>query len=182
MKNSAIAALLLLVACNASAADDAAQWRIGASMSYADYKTDDSSVDDDGTGFEFFSQYRMNSWLGVEGAFYVSPDFNGDSDLNAAGGETETTYQGVTLNAIGYLPLPVEQIDFFVKAGYFNFFDVNLKVDGVTSDTGSDDGLMLGGGISVGATDHIGLRVEYDWYDLSGAEFYTVDIGVEYRF
>ena len=120
--------------------------------------------------------------LAQKALFYVSPDFQGDANPAAAGGETETSYQGVTLNAIGYLPLPVEQIDFFVKAGYFNFFDVNLKVDGVTSDTGSDDGLMLGGGISVSATDHIGLRVEYDWYDLSGADFYTVDFGVEYRF
>jgi opacity protein-like surface antigen len=86
------------------------------------------------------------------------------------------------LNAIGYLPLPGDRVDLFLKAGYFNFFDVNLKVDGVTSDTGSDDGLALGGGLSVGATDQIGLRVEFDWYDVSGADLYTIDIGIEYRF
>jgi opacity protein-like surface antigen len=181
MKKTAIAALLLLIACSASAADDAAEWRIGASVAYSEYKRDDGLVNDGSAGFEFFAQYRFNSWLGLEGGFYVSPDFQGDADPIAAGGETETSFQGVTLNAIGYLPLPADDIDFYLKAGYFNF-STNLQVDGVTTDTGTDDGLALGGGISVAATDRIGLRLEFDWYDVSGADLYTVDIGLEYRF
>jgi opacity protein-like surface antigen len=186
MKKTAIAALLLLAACSATAADDAAdnasEWRIGASLAYSNYERSDGLVDNDGVGAEFFAQYRFNSWLGAEGAYYVSPEFTGDSDPIAAGGETETSFQGVSLNAIGYLPLPGDRIDFFLKAGYFSFFDVNLKVDGASVDTSSDDGLALGVGFSVGATDNIGLRAEFDWYDVSGADLYTVDIGVEYRF
>jgi len=182
MKKTANAALLLLVACSASAADDAAEWRIGASLGYSNYERSDGLIDNDGVSAEFFAQYRFNSWFGAEGAYYVSPEFTGDADPIAAGGETETSFQGISLSAIGYLPLPGDRIDFFLKAGYFSFFDVNLKVDGATVDTGSDSGLALGGGFSVGATDNIGLRVEVDWYDVAGAELYTVDIGVEYRF
>jgi len=182
MKRIAITAVLILVACGASADNEDAEWRVGASLAFSDYERDDGTVDNDGMGFELFAQYRFNSWIGLEGSYYVSPEFKGDADPVASGGETETTYQGFALNGIGYLPLPSDRLDLFVKAGYFNFFDVNIKTDGQTTDTSSDDGLALGAGLSVGATENIGIRVEVDWYDVAGAELWTVDIGLEYRF
>ena len=182
MNRTAIAVLLLTLSCSVIADNDDAEWRIGGSLSFSDYQRDDQSVDNDGVGFEIFGQYKFNSWIGVEGSFYSSPEFKGDANPNAAGGETETSYQGVALNAIGYLPIPGDRLDLFLKAGYFNFFDVNLKVDGSTTDTSSDDGLALGAGASVAATDNIGIRAEFDWYDVAGAELWTIDIGIEYRF
>jgi len=184
MKETAIAALLLLVACGTAYADenDAAQWRIGGSLSYSDYGRNDIQLADANTGFKFHAQYRFNSWIGAEGAFYVSPDFKDDIDPSMAGGETETSYQGFTLHGIAYLPSPAETVDIFVKGGYYNFFDVNLKVDGVTADTSSDDGLAFGFGTSFEAAEHLGLRVEYDWYDLSNADLWTIGVGAEYRF
>jgi len=182
MKQTAIAALLLLIACSAYADNEAAEWRVRGSLSYSDYERDDNLIKDASTGFKGFAQYRFNSWVGVEGAFYVSPDFKDDTDPVKAGGEAETSYQGVTLQGIGYIPSPVDAMDFFVKGGYFNFFDINLKVDGVTTDSSSDDGLTFGFGTSIEATDNIGVRVEYDWYDLTGAELWTISVGAEYRF
>ncbi|MGI9342161.1 MAG: porin family protein, partial [Gammaproteobacteria bacterium] len=179
MKRIGAAAILLLVFSSASADNGDAEWRVGGSLAFSDYKRDDNSVDNNGMGLELFAQYRFNSWVGVEGSYYVSPEFEGDATPTVAGGETETTYQGVALNGIGYLPIRAERLDLFVKAGYFNFFDVNIKTDGVVSDTSSDDGLALGAGFSVRATEQIGFRVELDWYDVTGAELWTADIGIE---
>lgn len=174
--------MLLLVACSANAANEGAEWRIGGSISFSDYERDDALVDDSSTGIKAHAQYRFNSWVGVEGAFYVSSDFKDDAVPASGGGETETSFQGVTLDALAYLPSPSERIDFFLKGGYFDFFDTDLKVDGVTTDTGSDDGLKLGAGSAIQATDDIGIRVEFDWYDVSGADLWTIGIGAEYRF
>ena len=182
MKQTAVAAIFLMFACVANAADDAAQWRIGASIDYSDYERDDHQINDSGSGFKFFGQYRFNSWLGAEGAYYVSPDFSGDVTPLSGGGETDTSYQGLTLHGIGYIPIPGERFDVYIKAGYYNFFDVKLQIDGVTTDTGSEDGLALGFGSSVQATDQVGVRLEFDWYDIGGAELRTVGIGLEYRF
>ena len=182
MKLAAIAVLGLLFAANATADDELQKWRIGASLSYSDYETNDGSVSDSGMGIKAHAQYLINEWLGVEGAFYVSPEFKGIEDINVSGGETETTYQGVTLHAAGYLPSPSERIDLFLKGGYFNFYDVNLKVDGSSVDSGSDDGLTLGFGTAFDAGNDIGVRVEFDWYDTSGADLWSIGIGAEYRF
>ena len=182
MIKATIAVLGMLVTVNAVGEEQAAKWRVGASLSYSDYETSDVSVSDSGMGIKAHAQYLFNEWLGVEGAFYVSPEFKDIQDINVAGGETETTYQGVTLHAVGYLPSFSERIDLFLKGGYFNFYDVNLKVDGATADSGSDDGLALGFGTSFDAGNDIGVRVEFDWYDTSGAELWTIGIGAEYRF
>ena len=187
MKLTAMAAMLLLAAGGVMAEDNAtdfnaAGWRLGGSVSYAKYDTDDGTVHDGGAGFKGFATYRLNQWIGFEGSFFVSPEFDADLTPNVAGGETETTYQGITFYGIGFLPSPVERMDFYLKGGYFNFFDLTVKTDNVTTDTGSDDGLALGIGTAIDAGDNIGIRVEAHWYDTTGADLWTIDIGAEYRF
>ena len=51
MKQTAIAAIFLMLACTAYAADDAAGWRIGGSIDYSDYERSDKQISDTGTGF-----------------------------------------------------------------------------------------------------------------------------------
>jgi len=182
MKQIAMAAMLLLIACGANADDEAAEWRFGGTIAYSDYDRNDGFVNDTGTGFKIFQQYRFNSWIGVEGAFYDSPEFKGDFTPNVAGGESETTFQGFTLAGIAYLPSPADTIDFFLKGGYYYFFNTELKVDGIKTDSYTEDGLTLGAGTAFQVTDNVGLRVELDWYDVSGADLWTVGIGAEYRF
>lgn len=182
MKRTVLAAMLLLAACNVLADNEAAEWRIGASLSYSEYERDDNLIDDASTGFKAHAQYRFNQWAGVEGGFYVSPDFKDDVAPTSGGGEAETSFQGITLNGIAYLPSPIESVDLFLKGGYFNFFDADLEVDGVTTDSGDEDGLTLGLGASLDTEDGIGIRVEFDWYDTKGADLWTIGIGAEYRF
>ena len=182
MNKAALVVLGILFAVNATADDHVPQWRIGASLAYSDFQTNDGSTNDGGTGIKAHAQYRFNQWLGLEGAYYVSPDFKGDLNVNVSTGQTETSYQGVTLEAIGYVPLPNDRVDLFLKGGYFSFYDRNIEIDGVTADSSSDDGLALGMGVAFDAGDSLGVRCEFDWYDTSGADLWTLGIGVEYRF
>lgn len=182
MKRLAVAALLCAFA-GPAVADDHDNWRIGASLVYSDFESDDgSNGNDGGVGFKAHALYKFTEIFGVEGAYYISPEFKGDQTPDVAGGETSLTYSGITVHALAFLPSPVERMEFFGKVGYFDFFDVDLEVDGASADSGSDDGLALGAGISIDAGDNIGVRLELDWYDTSGAQLYTIGLGGEYRF
>ncbi len=175
--------MLLFVACGVNADNnEAAEWRVGGSLAYSEYERDDSLVDDSTTGFKVHAQYRFNSWIGVEGAYFDSPEFKGDATPLVSGGETETSFLGVIVDGIVYLPSPAERMDLFLKAGYFSFFDAKVTTDGVETDSGSEDGLTFGVGSAFQATDEIGIRVEFDWYGVSQADLWTIGIGAEYRF
>jgi opacity protein-like surface antigen len=177
-----IAAAFLLVASLASADNEATGWRIGGALAYGDYERSDGSIDDTAVGFKLFAQYRFSAWLGAEGAYYNSSEFSDDLTPGATGGETDTSYKGFSINGIGYIPSPGDRFDLFVKAGYVDFTNVKLKVDGVDVNTRTEDGFTLGFGASVLATDVIGIRAEFDWYDTTAADLWTFNLGAEYRF
>ena len=182
MKRTAIAAIFFLVACIANADNDNAGWRIGGGLAYSEFDRSDGLIDDSSVGFKVFAQYRFNSWIGAEGAYYNSSDFSGDTTPLAGGGEADISYKGFSLSAIGYVPLPGDRVDLFLKAGYVDFSNVKLKLDGADVNTRTEDGLTLGLGTSVRATDVIGLRAEFDWYDANAADLWSFSLGVEYRF
>ncbi|HJP39379.1 MAG TPA: porin family protein [Gammaproteobacteria bacterium] len=179
MKQTALAVMLLLAAGTANADNEASKWLVGGSLSYSEYERDDGIVDDGGVGFKVHAQYRVNSWAGIEGAYYISPDFKGNASTGNT--ESETSLEGLTLDAIVYLPSPVEEMEFFLKGGYFNF-DVDLQESGSTLDSGSEDGLKLGLGAAIRTGDNIDVRAEFDWYDTSSVELRTISIGVAYHF
>jgi len=187
MKLTAIAAMLLLVAGNATADDEFTKWRVGGGLAYSDYQAEFSGVNinDGGSGFKAYAQYRLKPWIGIEGAYYDSPEFWGDTTPHQQGGEVETSYDGLTLHLIGYLPSFSERMDFFLKGGYFKF-DTELtqfETAGNTTNTGSTDGFAIGIGSAIDAGDNIGIRAEFDWYDTSGeVDLWTITIGAEYRF
>jgi opacity protein-like surface antigen len=182
MKRTAIAVIFFLIACVADADNEAAGWRIGGALAYGDFERNDGSIDDTRVGFKMFAQYRFNAWLGAEGAYYNSSDFSDDVTPQASGGELDASYKGFSISGVGYIPLPGDRIDLFIKGGYVDFTNVKLKVDGVDVNTRSEDGLTLGFGASVRATDVTGIRAEFDWYDTSAADLWTVNLGAEYRF
>ncbi len=182
MKRTAIAAILFLTAGIATAQSDAAGWRIGAALAYGEFERTDGLIDDSSVGFKLFAQYRFNSWIGAEGAYYNSSDFSGDTTPGAVGGEADTSYKGWSLSGVGYIPLPGDRLDLFLKAGYVDFTNIKLKIDGVELNSRSEDGLTLGLGASILATDVIGIRAEFDWYDTNGADLWTFNLGAEYRF
>ena len=155
-------------------------WRIGGSAVASSLKRDDGLLDESQIGFKFFGQYKFNNWLGLEGAYYNSGEFS-SSATSAAGTKVELLYQGALGQFYVYVPLPAEQVEFFLKGGYFAF-NVDSKIDGVNSGKGTDNGAVLGTGFSVHVTKAMHFRTAVDWYDSDGADLWSFAIGLEYHF
>jgi len=182
MKRTAIATILLLIAFSAQAAEDGtAQWRIGASSSFADFERDDGLISDSSVGFKLNAQYKFNRWFGVEGGYYVSADFSQDLTPSEPGGNADQSFKGISLHAIGYIPIGSDDFELYVKAGYYDF-DIELVQENAITQTGSDDGLAVGFGASFYVSDQLGVRTEIDWYDTQDSALWAVSLGVEYRF
>lgn len=176
----AVCAVIAFLASDVFADEPAPGVLIGGSAVTAGLDRDDSTIDDSGIGFKLFGQYRLNSWLGLEGSYYNSGEF--ESNATSAGGNRfELLYEGFRIDAVGYIPLPWEQVEFFLRAGHF-FFDVESKVNGSSTGTGGDNGVVLGTGIAVQVTDHLHFRTAVDWYDADLADLASIELGLEYRF
>ena len=176
----AICLVFAAVAGNAYAHDDEAGWRLGASAVTTKLKRDDDIVNNSSLGFKAFAQYKFGSWFGFEGAFYNSLDLNSDA-TSANGQEVELAYRGPIFQGIGYMPVPWEEMEFFIKAGYFDL-DVELVQNGVNMPSGRDSGVVLGAGLSFHINDKLHFRTEFDWFDAQDAELWTVGLGLEYHF
>ena len=182
MKQITIVATCLVIAfiaADVGAQDTVSGWQIGGSVVTSEFERDDGLIDNNSFGFKLHTQYRFNSWLGLEGAWYNSGEFS--TDALTPQEEVDITYQGVQIQGLVYIPFPVEKLDFFVKGGYFNF-DVDSTIAGDNSGSGSDSGAVLGTGFSLGITDSLHIRTEFDWYDTADAELWTVGLGLEYHF
>ena len=137
---------------------------------------EDLEFDADSTGYKAILGWRFLDWLAIE-ANYVDL---GSGDDRIAGTKIETDVNGVSLSAVGFLP--VGPVDLFARVGA-----IDWKADVTASDFGfdaSDDGTDLAYG--VGAQFRVwslGLRAEYERYDISNAD--TVDmvsLGVTWTF
>jgi hypothetical protein len=169
-----------VIAGNANAHDAKAGWQIGASAVTSELNRDDKIVDGSSIGFKLHAQYKFNSWLGLEGAYYYSGDFS--SDASSAGGDkVQLVYKGVIIQGIGYIPLPWDEVQLFVKGGYFDS-RVDSTINGANAGTGSDDGSVFGTGLSIHVTESFHFRTEFDWFNTNKADLWTVGLGLEYHF
>jgi OOP family OmpA-OmpF porin len=137
---------------------------------------EDFSFDADSTGFKAIAGWRFLDWLAVE-ANYVDL---GSGDDKVAGETIETDVNGVSLSAVGFLP--IGPVDLFARVGAINW-NADVDVPGLDI-SASDDGTDLTYG--VGAQFRVwslGLRAEYERFDISDAD--TVDmisLGVTWTF
>jgi opacity protein-like surface antigen len=172
--------VVALIACNAGAHDAPSGWLIGGSAVTAKLDREDNAIDDTSLGFKVFGQYKFNQWFGLEGSYYNSGDF--ESDATSAGGDRfELLYQGFALQGLGFVPLPLEGVEFFLKAGYHSF-RVDSTLNGANTGDGSDSGVILGTGVSVHITEQMHFRTTVDWYDADLADMASIELGLEYRF
>jgi opacity protein-like surface antigen len=177
----ASAALLAVTAFPARAATGDQGWHIGAAALFGEYSLDNNGVDDSSVGFKAYGGYRFNKYLGLEAAFINSGDFDEDTTPAEAGGDATVSATGFSLTALGYVPLPLDNIEVFGKVGFYNI-DQDLELDGTDAGTRGADGITLGIGTDVAVAEQWAVRLEGDWYDLSGANFWTVGLGVSYQF
>jgi len=184
MTRTIIAAICLgivFVSCNASAHEPGtAGWRIGGSAMTSQFERDDGLIDDGKLGFKLFGQYKFNDWLGLEGAYYNSAEFS-SSATSAGGNRFDLLYQGALGQFLVYVPVPWESLEFFLKGGYFAF-NVDSTFDGANAGSGTDNGAVLGTGISIHVMEQMHFRTAFDWYDADGAELWSVELGLAYTF
>jgi len=176
---SAVAGALLFSATPAIAADNGIY--LGASVGQSGVEFDESlegenfSFDASSTGFKAIAGWRFLDWLAVEGN-YVDLGSGDDTIDNV---KFETDVSGVSLSAVGFLP--VGPVDLFARVGAINW-DADLSALGetISSDDGTDLTYGIGAQFRVWS---LSIRGEYEVFDISNAD--TVDmfsIGVTWTF
>jgi len=180
MRTRFIAILALAAAATtlpAQAADNG--FYLGGSVGQSGVHIDEQNLnyDANSTGFKLIAGWRFLDWLAVEGNYV---DLGSGSD-KVAGEKIETDVNGVTLSAVGFLP--VGPVDLFARVGAVNWnADVSIPSLGAKA---SDDGTDLTYGI--GAQFRVwslGVRAEYERFDVS-SKVDTVDmisLGVTWTF
>jgi opacity protein-like surface antigen len=174
------AALLVLATGPVIAADNGIYLGASAGQSGVNYEESfqgqDFEFDASSTGFKGIVGWRFIDWLAVE-ANYVDL---GSGDDNVAGERIESDVSGLSLAAVGFLP--VGPVDLFARVGVIDW-EADLSAPGLGVEA-SDDGTDLAYG--VGAQFRVwslSLRAEYERFDISDAD--TVDLvslGVTWTF
>jgi opacity protein-like surface antigen len=177
---AALAASCSLLSLPALSADNGIYLGAGIGQSSVQFDDNISGQDFDfdasATGFKAIAGWRFLDWVAVE-ANYVDL---GSGDDNVQGERIETDVDGVSLSAVGFVPLG--PVDLFARVGAINWnADIGAPNLGVSA---SDDGTDLTYG--VGAQFRVwslSFRGEYEIFDISDAD--TVDmfsIGVTWTF
>ena len=177
---AALAASFSLLSLPALSADNGIY--LGASVGQSGVQYDDNidgqnlNFDASARGFKAIAGWRFIDWLAVE-ANYVDL---GSGDDNVQGERIESDVNGVSLSAVGFVPLG--PVDLFARVGAINW-NADLTAPGLGV-SASDDGTDLTYG--VGAQFRVwslSIRGEYEIFDISDAD--TVDmfsIGVTWTF
>jgi len=133
------------------------------------------NFDASATGFKAIAGWRFLDWLAVEGN-YVDL---GSGDDNVLGQKIETDVNGVSLSAVGFLP--VGPVDLFARVGAINWnADLTAPGLGKVSDDGTDLTYGIGAQFRVWS---LSLRAEYERFDISNADNVDmVSVGVTWTF
>lgn len=172
-----MAAGLLAVAMPALAEDKG--FYLGAGAGQAGVKIDDflgfygADFDEADTGFKVFGGYRFLPWLGVEVTYIDggSPsDTARDGDLL---GKASVDVQSLAAAAVFALPIG-DRFELFIKPG-FAYWKSKASVYVADSqfvylDFSQDDddsAFFIGGGAGFNFSDQFGVRLEYEWFEVT---------------
>ena len=146
---------------------------LGASVGQSGVQIDDVNYDADATGYKLIAGWRFLDWLAVEGNYV---DF-GSGDDTVAGEKFETEADGISLSAVGFLP--VGPVDLFARVGAIDW-SADLESD---FEKAGDDGTDLTYGI--GAQFRVwglSIRGEYEIFDFEDADVDMISLGVTWTF
>jgi len=147
---------------------------IGASVAQSGVQDDSIGFDADATGFKGIVGWRFLDWLAVEGNYV---DF-GSGDDSILGEKVEVSADGLSLSAVGFLP--VGPVDLFARVGAVDWSgDIRSPSFGRGSADGTD--LTYGVGVQFRVWS-LSLRAEYERFELDQAEADMFSVGVTWTF
>jgi len=166
-----LVAALAVTSLPAAAADNGVY--IGGSVGLAGVDIGELDYNSDATGFKAIVGWRFIDWLSVEGGYV---DF-GSGDDDVLGETIETDASGLTLSAVGFLP--IGPVDLFGKIGVIDWeADLSDGVDSFGAD-GTDVAYGLGAQFRLGS---LALRGEYELFDFDGVDVDLLSVGFTWTF
>ena len=169
---SGLVATLALATVPAIAADNGIY--LGGSVGQSSLDIDEVSYDASATGYKLIAGWRFIDWLAIEGNYV---DF-GSGDDSIAGTKIETEADGISLSAVGFLP--VGPVDLFARVGMIDW-SADLSSPGIGSE--SDDGTDLTYGVGLQfRVWSLGIRAEYELFDIEDADVDMISLGVTWTF
>ena len=169
---AALLAALALAASPAIAADNGIY--LGASIGASGVEDDELDFDGDATGYKVIAGWRFLDWLAVEGNYV---DF-GSTDDTVLGERIEADVDGLSLSAVVFVP--VGPVDLFGRVGAVDWSaDVSSVSLGDFKDDGTDLTYGVGAQFRLGS---LGLRAEYERFELGDADVDMISLGVTWTF
>ena len=177
-------AIVMLCASSVASAGSESGFYLGASVGNADssaeYKNTaagDVSFDDADTGYKVFLGYNFGVVpflnLAVEGSYV---DF-GTAKGTVAGSNAESKVNGV--DAFGLVGFNLGPVALFAKAGAINWDSETTVLSSTVNRSGTDPAYGVGLQFQLGS---VGLRAEYEVFDLDEVEIGFASIGMSYTF
>jgi Outer membrane protein beta-barrel domain len=147
---------------------------LGGSVGASKVTNHDFGVSTDSTGFKVIAGWRFIDWLSIEGNYI---DFGPGNDT-AGGQKIRTDGNGVSLSAVGFLPLG--PFDLFARVGAFDWSaSASSSSIGNFGKNGTD--VTYGGGAQFRLLG-FSFRAEYERFDLSGSDVDLFTVGATWTF
>ncbi|MCB0376195.1 MAG: porin family protein [Sinomicrobium sp.] len=150
-------------------------------------------------GFNIHVGNRFNDYIGLELGYFRTKegtkdikagDTVGNGTVAAADFSTKVKTQGVTLDALGYLPLGTEKRFDLIGTAGLSWTKADLKIDvpgvGSGSDNSSEIGFRAGAGAQFHVTDKVNIRgiarYQNADFDSTTDHAWVYTLGVNYSF
>jgi len=147
---------------------------LGGSIGLSEQEVDEINYDADATGYKLIAGWRFLDWLAVEGNYI---DF-GSADDTVFGDKVKTEADGVSLSAVGFLP--VGPVDLFARVGAIDWSgEVSSDLFGKESDDGTDLTFGFGAQFRVWS---LSVRAEYEMFDIDDSDLDMISLGVTWTF
>jgi OOP family OmpA-OmpF porin len=189
MQRTALLGLLALVSFSAQAGHEVPGLRAGLAASFGEFQgadvpdaaLGDKFIDDNAVGFKLYGQYQFNQWFGVEGAYHYSGDYEDKSKSESLPGKLTLSFSGFSAQGLLFVPMPSEDMQVFVRAGFYDFDD-ELALAGSNVSSAKERGLVAGAGASIEVSEHLAIRADLDWFDAKAGDLLAVNLGLQYSF
>jgi len=181
--------LLVLVSLSAQADINDPGFRVGVAASFGSFEgdnvpdpsLDDKFIDDNAVGFKVYGQYKINEWFGVEGAYHSTGDFEDTSSNENLDGKLSLSFTGFSAQGLLYAPMLAEEVQAYLKAGYYDFDD-ELGLNSSNISSSSETGVVFGGGALIDIGDRLAIRADLDVFDADVGDLLIVNLGFQYSF